>query len=237
MNARPWLIVLFLVPSLFMAGCGKKEAAGTGTDHSEHTEGGDGKTADVVAFKEGRGLELSPAIIQALGLTTTDVVERPIAHEAHLTAQVFATQPRILASVHVPTGQADALENSAFVDARLVQIDRSAATATRQVDLILELEPGNSRAVGDFVAISLAAPPKRVLAVPSSAILEAASGTFVYVLNAGAYLRTPVRSGIRSKEFVEIGDGLFDGDVVVVTPVEQLWLAELRLTKGGGHSH
>ncbi len=35
----------------------------------------------------------------------------------------------------------------------------------------------------------------------------------------------------------EILAGLRAGDRVVATPVEQLWLAELRLTKGGGHSH
>jgi hypothetical protein len=236
MNARIWLIVSFLIPSLFMAGCGKKQATVAGADHSEHAEVEERETSGGVAFKEGRGLELSTAIVQALGVTTADVVERAIAPEARLTAQVFAVRPRILASVQVPTAQADALENSAFVGAKFVQIDRSAA-ATSQVDLILELEPGNARTVGDFVAIAPATPPKRVMAVPASAVLEAASGTFVYVLNAGAYLRTPVRPGIRSKEFVEIADGLFDGDIVVVTAVEQLWLTELRLTKGGGHSH
>jgi multidrug efflux pump subunit AcrA (membrane-fusion protein) len=76
-----------------------------------------------------------------------------------------------------------------------------------------------------------------VLAVPRSALLDAATGTFVYVVNGDHYLRTPVKTEARSADFVEITDGLYAGDVVVVSPVEQLWLAELRLTKGGGHSH
>jgi len=46
-----------------------------------------------------------------------------------------------------------------------------------------------------------------------------------------------VKVGARSPDFVEINDGLYAGDVVVAAPAEQLWLAELRLTKGGGHSH
>ena len=40
-----------------------------------------------------------------------------------------------------------------------------------------------------------------------------------------------------AKRIVEITDGLYAGDEVVASPVNQLWLAELRLTKGGGHSH
>jgi len=62
-------------------------------------------------------------------------------------------------------------------------------------------------------------------------------GTFVYVVNGNFYLRTAVKTGARSTDFVEITDGLYAGDVVVTTPVNQLWLSELRLTKGGGHSH
>jgi hypothetical protein len=50
-------------------------------------------------------------------------------------------------------------------------------------------------------------------------------------------LRTPVKVGARSAGFSEIADGLYAGDIVVVSSVDQLWLAELRLTKGGGHSH
>ena len=67
--------------------------------------------------------------------------------------------------------------------------------------------------------------------------LRFATGTFVYVLNGEYYLRTAVKTGVRSGEFIEISDGLYPGDVVVATAVEQLWLTELRVTKGGGHSH
>ena len=76
-----------------------------------------------------------------------------------------------------------------------------------------------------------------VLTVPRSAVLEAAGGTFVFVVNGATYLRTAVKTGARSADHVEITDGLYAGDTVVTTAVDQLWLAELRLTKGGGHSH
>jgi multidrug efflux pump subunit AcrA (membrane-fusion protein) len=73
--------------------------------------------------------------------------------------------------------------------------------------------------------------------VPRSALLDTATGTFVYVVNGPAYLRTPVKVGVMSTDYIEITDGLYAGDAVVSAPVNQLWLSELRLTKGGGHSH
>jgi hypothetical protein len=36
---------------------------------------------------------------------------------------------------------------------------------------------------------------------------------------------------------VVIMDGLSVGDEIVAKPVKQLWLIELRATKGGQHSH
>ncbi|MBK9991892.1 MAG: hypothetical protein IPP19_14495 [Verrucomicrobia bacterium] len=50
-------------------------------------------------------------------------------------------------------------------------------------------------------------------------------------------LRTAVKPGANDGEYIEILDGLYAGDVIATAAVEQLWLTELRLTKGGGHSH
>lgn len=118
-----------------------------------------------------------------------------------------------------------------------MRIDRSTVAATRLVDLVFELDASPRHQIGDFVTLALAVEPATVLSVPRSAVLDGATGSFVYVVNSGAYLRTPVKVGARSADFIEISDGLYAGDIVVVTPVDQLWLAELRLTKGGGHSH
>ena len=70
-----------------------------------------------------------------------------------------------------------------------------------------------------------------------AALLRTATGTFVYVVNGANLLRTPVKPGASDGAFIEILDGLYAGDVVVTHGVEHLWLTELRLTKGGGHSH
>jgi multidrug efflux pump subunit AcrA (membrane-fusion protein) len=144
----------------------------------------------------------------------------------------------VLASARLAVEQAGALEKSAFTGAKLVRIDRATVAATRLAELVFELDAAApARQVGDFVTLALTAAPATVLAVPRSAVLDGATGTFVYVVNSGAYLRTPVKVGARSDGFSEITDGLYAGDIVVVSSVDQLWLAELRLTKGGGHSH
>jgi hypothetical protein len=246
-----------LVAIAVVTGCGRK-AASTDDGHKhaeggkagEHKEGdghkhskeeksdehGEGEKSGV-AFKEGRGLTLNPDIIRALALKTAEAEERPLAAEMTLLAQVFAATPQVVASASVPEADADRLEKQTFTGAKLVRVDRASATATRRVDAVFAVERNPAPKIGEFVELKLASEPTKVLSVPRSAILDAATGTFVYVVNGEHYLRTAVKLGARSADFVEVTDGLYSGDVVVTTPVNQLWLSELRLTKGGGHSH
>ena len=91
---------------------------------------------------------------------------------------------------------------------------------------------------GEFVSTTITLPREEsVTVIQRSALLVSAQGTFVYVVNGDAYLRTPVKAGNEADGKLEIVDGLFPGDEVVTKPVETLWLIELRATKGGGHSH
>ena len=236
MKPRPWFLISLASSALLFAGCGKKASSEeAGHDHSEHA--GADENEEGVTFKEGRGLQIPPNVVKALNVLTTEAEERPLTAELKVTAQVFAVQPRVLASARLTVEQAAPLEKSSFTGAKLVSIDRATVTATRLVDLVFELDASSKHQLGDFVTLALAVEPATVLTVPRSAVLEGAAGTFVYVVNSGAYLRTPVKMGARSADFIEITDGLYAGDVVVVTPVNQLWLSELRLTKGGGHSH
>jgi len=237
MKRYPWFPLGLACSALLFAGCGSgASSAEAGHDHAEHGGADEGAEAGVT-FKEGRGLQLSPEVVKALGLVTAEAEERPLAAELNITAQVFATAPRVLASARLTVAQAASLEKSSFTGAKLVRLDRTPAAATRLVDAVFELDAPAPVRIGDFVTLALAVGPATVLGVPRSAVLDGATGTFVYVGNGGAFLRTPVRVGARSADFIEIADGLYAGDIVVVTPAEQLWLAELRLTKGGGHSH
>jgi len=239
MKRLTWIPAAWILPLLLLSGCGRTASSGTAHDHADHAgeEGGDDGDTRSVSFREGRGLHLSPEVIGALGLVTAEAEERPLAAELNLTAHVFAVAPRVLASARVPSRQADLLAGARFEGATLVRVDHSPVPATHLADLVFELDSVAPRKIGDFATLALAAEPVSVLAVPRTAVLDSATGTFVYVVNGDAFLRIAVEAGRRSSDFIEITDGLYAGDVVVATPVDQLWLSELRLTKGGGHSH
>lgn len=74
---------------------------------------------------------------------------------------------------------------------------------------------------------------EQILAVPQSAVLDTTAGKSVYVENGGHYKRTVVAPGRRFGEFTEITEGLYEGDNVVTSAVQALWLIELRAVKGG----
>lgn len=201
-------------------------------EHEEHDEDESG-----VAFKKGRGLSLSPEVVGALGVKTASAEPRTLSTALTVRVHVFALAPASLAFATVPAAAAASYESASVSGARLLRVDRTAAEAAGFVDLVFELAPGPKRAFGDELELSLTGPSLASLSVPASSLLETATGTFVYALKDGFYLRTEVKTGPRAGAFVGIVDGLSPGESVVATPVEQLWLAELRLTKGGGHSH
>lgn len=69
--------------------------------------------------------------------------------------------------------------------------------------------------------------------LPAAALLRTARGDFVYVANDGWLLRTPVRLGTGNGVSFAVGDGLYEGDVVVVGGAQALWLAEIQAVNGG----
>lgn len=82
--------------------------------------------------------------------------------------------------------------------------------------------------------------PEPVPVLPESAFLETARGTFVYVENGGAYLRTLVARGPADGGMVQVLEGVFEGDVVVVQGAAELYLAELQAVNAGtgcAHGH
>lgn len=236
MNPRHWLLIPTTGLALVLGGCDHKETAAEHDHDHDHAEHEDSETGGV-AFKPGRGLQFPPETVRALQVRTVAAALKPFAAESAVTAQVFATQPRVLALARIAAEQTDALRHASFAGARLVRIDASPAAATRLADVVFEVDGSTDRRVGEFVTITLQGASSSVLTVPRSAILDSATGTFVYLVKGDAYLRTLVTVGAQTADLTEITTGLRAGDVVVTTPVDQLWLAELRLTKGGGHSH
>jgi hypothetical protein len=223
-----------LLGGLALAGCSKPASTGghEGHDHSAHSHA---KDESPVKFKEGSGLQLSAETSAALGLKIAEVEERAVRHTYELTASVFDAGPPARASSLVPGEVADDLEEHPPAEAKILAIHRGLSSAVTQVEIIFALE-GNP-AVGSTISVTLRGPSHTGTAVPRSALLRTATGTFVYVVNGANLLRTLVKPGASDGEYIEILEGLYAGDVLATAAVEQLWLTELRLTKGGGHSH
>lgn len=81
--------------------------------------------------------------------------------------------------------------------------------------------------------------PTAILAIPSSAVVEANGRQLVYVQNGNAYQSVEVTLGQTSGDTVEVKSGLFEGDRVVIQGAMQLYAQSLR---GGSktpetHSH
>jgi hypothetical protein len=135
-----------------------------------------------------------------------------------------------------------AFSDDAAVDQEGVvwKIEATQIPVLGQAEILLELTDEDHRlAVGNFVAVQvpLGSTPRVLMGVPPSAVLETSTGTYAFVKNGNYLLRTSIKTGLKNKDYIEITEGLYEGDTVAVKPVEALYLIELRETKGGGHCH
>ena len=69
--------------------------------------------------------------------------------------------------------------------------------------------------------------------IPASSILKTVTGTYVYVVNGKFFLRTLIKTKKSDGSHLEVLDGLFSGDEIVVQPVNTLWYTELQALRGG----
>jgi len=87
-------------------------------------------------------------------------------------------------------------------------------------------------ATGDVEARALA-DGRTATVIPAAALLRTVKGDFVYVANGDWFLRTPVKIGASVGLWVEVSDGLYEGDRIVTGGTRALWLAELSAVNGG----
>jgi cobalt-zinc-cadmium efflux system outer membrane protein len=232
-------------------------------DHDEHADHDEHESSASATFSKDHGLRLSPELAAALNIRTESATRRVLARRATVVAQVFAAAtgerparavalvsaaeatgltPGASAAIQVPAAPGT---GTLAVAATLDSVSHATAKASGRVELVFTLPrglPAETTRVGDSLTLSVALPASApVLAVPHSALLATAAGTFVYTSGEGAYRRVPVvavgAARNAAAEYVEVSGEIHEGDAVVTAPVNQLWLAELRLTKGGGHSH
>ncbi len=103
---------------------------------------------------------------------------------------------------------------------------------TRIVPVKAELDNSNGTLKpGMFVELEVltSRTPAAVLAIPKSAVVETNDKkAIVFVQNGSAFQSTDVTLGRESGEFVEVKDGLFDGDQIVTQRAPQLYAQSLR---------
>lgn len=208
-------------------------------DHGGHSHAHGASESTAVAFNAKNGLTLEPATAAAINLTTGRIATRPLAHRLTLNATIIDPGPPVVATAFVPPDVAADMEAHPHDGIRLRAVNRTLAHATGQVEIKFTLaeNPAAAPAIGDTLAIAVTGPAETKLAIPNAAILRTVGGVFAYVRRNDSYQRTPVALGLTDGTHTEILSGLSVGDEIAITAVEQLWLTELRLTKGGGHSH
>lgn len=261
MNSHVYRLLATLAAAALASGCGEKETPhrhahadahghAKNGDHAKpshehdhrhrHADGRDPapdrhRSTAAASFRAGDGLRLAPKTSTALGVTFAAVTERRLTPMFAVTARVFEPGPSAKALALVPSTVADALEQHPPAEVTLLSVRRDRSSTAAPAELVLGL-PGSPE-LGATIPLELRGAERTVLCLPRAAILASATGTFVYVKNGDALLRTAVKLGSSQGDRVEILAGLPAGAEVAAAAVEQLWLTELRLTKGGGHSH
>jgi cobalt-zinc-cadmium efflux system membrane fusion protein len=102
---------------------------------------------------------------------------------------------------------------------------------TRVVPVKAELDnPGGVLKPGMFAELEVLTDrtPTAILAIPSSAVVEANGKKLVYVQNGNAFQPVEVTLGQTSADMVEVKTGLFEGDLVVTQRAPQLYAQSLR---------
>jgi hypothetical protein len=250
------LSIVVCVTGFLLAGCGKRvdkeKAKDDGHRHEKAAPSG-------ASFKRGQGVILTEETRRSLRVEMAEVGERKLPMELHFSAQVFAENHKPTAAVtehaectckasglmaqaqaaSLRMGSPVALTSRSGQRFGGVVLGMNKALALGDAEVIVSItNAGAQLSPGEFLSVIVSVSRNQsVTVIPTSALLRCAEGSFVYALNGQAYFRTAVKTGAEAEGFVEITDGLFSGDVVVIQPVEKLWLIELRATRGGGHSH
>lgn len=254
------LVLALLVAVPLLSGCGRKEGDGQEETHGKDDGHGHEEEAPAGAsFKPGKGVIVTEETKKLLGVEVADVTERKVMNQIPFTMQVFGEKHHMGANPEDHSAcdvhGSGLLSTNAALDVKAgqsVQVLKDPAKPLTGIVLSVQkaLAMGESEIVvgvsnatmmlkaGEFVPARVDMPrDEAVTAIPQTALLGTSEGTFAYTVNGDAYFRTAVKIRAQADGWVEITDGLLPGDQVVVSPVQTLWLIELRATKGGGHSH
>ena len=234
-EAVRWTFAMIAIVA--MAGCGAKPVDSAGAEEP---------TVFGPQFKENKGLLVPEDTRKSLALTTTDVSEQKVPASFTIELRVYDVRDDIcLASGMVSPEKAEFLKPGQAVEIQSFEGKKSSGKisrlsdqmrkATGSIELLVEIHQAPEPfALGTFVQATIALESgESVVTIPRSALLECSDGHSVYTVNGEHLVRTPVKIGNSNGDVVEIKEGLYAGDQVVLQSVMSLWMTELAAVKGG----
>lgn len=245
------LFACILLGAALLSGCGvNQEAARSETKASDNSHAQeDDHSGHGVEFKEGQGLTIPTITREMLGLTLVDVEEGRAKRRIEVPLRVFKSETLngvdyVLASGSVATNLAPFLglgrevsisgvANGSTLGA-IVRLEPDTARLTGMAEVVVRLPALDALQIGAFLdGVVTVTTPEDVVLIPKEALLKTAEGHFAYVANGDSLFRTKISVGGQEGEKVEVTDGLYTGDRVVLQPIMPLWLAELQAIRGG----
>jgi len=198
-------------------------------------------------FEKNKGVLLPADMKRDLGIQTAELAERSLTQATERVAQVYrVAAPGRPGSAVLQLETTDATALATGQPVRLHVAAKPAQIITGEVSRLESLPAGRLEAIivwteltpewttGQFVTALLASTrTNNAATVPASAVIDGATGPFVYAASGEHFVRTPVKLGASGDGWKEITEGLYPGDVVVAAGAETLWMIELCALKGG----
>lgn len=178
-----------------------------------------------------------PGVLVEAGTPVLELIDTSVVSiEGEVTEQLFpVVRVGQLARVRVAAYPEEVFTGTVRRLGRTVDPDK------RTVHLWVEVANASGRLLPEmFAEVSLVTRAvANTLAIPVAALLTEGAEPFVFVENGDTYLRQPLVLGLRDDRYVEVRDGLFPGDRVVVRGGPALNAARLAGTprSAGGHDH
>ena len=223
--------------TLLLVGCGEKPDAATKVD------------APVVIgpqYSAKKGLLVPKETSDSIGLKIVDVTEQKMPGTVDVQLRVYQnTSSGSLASAVLAPDKAKLLKAGQAIEVRMAsgenisakikEVNTRMEKATGGAEVLVEIPSTTPEpAVGSFLQARVTLEsPESVVTIPRTALLQCSDGHSVYTVSGDHFVRTPIKIGTSTAEFVEVTDGLYAGDKVVLQSVMSLWMTELAAVKGG----
>lgn len=233
----PLMTRVAVLLGVLLAGCGRKTADMTGPENAVMLG---------PQFSPKQGLLLPDDTRKSLGVKVVEVIEQRVPAAIEVQLRVYqAGDQAILATGTVTPEHAKLLKAGQSLQVRgaddkslsgkVTALNNQLQKATGMIEVLAEIPNASTGlAMGTFLQARIALDSNEsVVSIPRAALLQCSDGYSVYTVSGEHFVRTPVKPGASNADLVEIKDGLYAGDQVVLQPVMSLWLTELAAVKGG----